>query len=126
MTQYISNKPRRSNDRSWALTMCIVLLIVISTLFAIGYFWTRHLDAERQLRAQQIQFQTYQANTRPPVQTTTTPPEPSPEVQQAQAVRERLLNHPGVIPGRGFDKPGVQSTAIAIVDAIDSAQERNR
>ena len=47
-----------------------------------------------------------------------------PDMLQAQETRARLLAHPNVIPGPGFDRPGVQSTGAAIVDAIDTAQER--
>lgn len=43
--------------------------------------------------------------------------------EQALALRQKLLDHPAVTPGDGFDKPGVQATGGAILDAIASAHK---
>ena len=39
---------------------------------------------------------------------------------------QKLLSHPAVTPGPGFDAPGVQQTGVTIIDAMDQAQANAR
>lgn len=128
MPQYIAHKPRRASDENWVLTVVTATLAAVLCMFALGYFLSNHWTQEAQeLRQQQQQFDTYRRATATPRATPDAhPSSPAlpPDMLQAQETRARLLAHPNVIPGPGFDRPGVQSTGAVIVDAIDSAQER--
>lgn len=95
-------------------------------MFALGYFLSNHWRQEAQeQRQQQQQFDAYRRATAPPAAARPTSPPLPADMQKAQEVRARLLANPNVTPGPGFDRPGVQSTGAAIVDAIDTAQERS-
>ena len=128
MPQYIAHKPRRASDENWVLTAVTVTLVAVLCMFALGYFLSNHWNQEAQeLRQQQQQFDTYRrATAAPRAAPAARPTSPTlpPDMQQAQEVRARLMANPNVTPGPGFDRPGVQSTGAAIVDAIDTAQER--
>lgn len=127
MPQYIASKPRRASDENWALTIASITLLAVLCMFALGYFLTNHWNQERQeLRSQQAQYEAYRRATALPSASADTPRAPAlpPDMVKAQEVRARLLAHPNVTPGPGFDRPGVQSTGAAIVDAIDQAQDR--
>lgn len=126
MTQYVANRPRRASDENWVLTILGFTVVAVVCMSVVGYFLTRHWDQQEEaLRAQQRQLETYRRFTAPP-STRATPPEAvqaqAKAQTQAQQTRARLLSHPSVTPGPGFDRPGVQSTGIRIVDAIDQAQ----
>ena len=130
MPQYIASKPRRANDENWALTIVSITVLAVLCMFALGYVLSRYWNQERQVqRDQQVQYENYRRATAAPVDTAPATPRASPslppDMLQAQAQRARLLAHPSVTPGPGFDRPGVQSTGASIVDAIDQAQERN-
>lgn len=126
MPQYIADRPRRASDENWVLTILGSTVVAVLCMFAVGFLLTRHWhQAEEKVRVQQHQFETYRRNTASEI------PKPiSAEAMQAQTraqqVRARLLSHSRVTPGPGFDKPGVQSTGIRIVDAIDQAQDLTR
>lgn len=126
MPQYIAAHPRRPSDESWALRIVTATLIAALCMFALGYFLSTHWSEEKQeLRAQQQQYQDYRRATAPTAASTTSSTTNLPvDMVQAQQVRARLLSHPAVTPGPGFDRPGVQSTGITIVEAIDGAQSR--
>ncbi|MEG2046663.1 MAG: hypothetical protein RR100_07430 [Comamonas sp.] len=128
MPQYIAHKPRRASDENWALTAVTVTLAAVLCMFALGYFLSNHWNQEAQeLRQQQQQFDTYRrATAAPRAAPAARPSSPAlpPDKQKTQEVRARLMANPNVTPGPGFDRPGVQSTGAAIVDAIDTAQER--
>lgn len=125
MPQYIAAQPRRSSDENWALRIATATLIAVLCMFALGYFLSTHwIENKQELRAQQQQFQDYRRATAPPPASTSSAPALPADMLEAQQVRARLLAHPAVTPGPGFDRPGVQSTAITIVDTIDEAQRR--
>ncbi|MBD9530238.1 hypothetical protein IB233_01150 [Comamonas sp. CMM01] len=129
MPQYIAHKPRRASDENWVLSAVSISLVAVLCMFALGYFLSNHWRQEAQeQRQQQQQFDAYRRATAPPAAPAaarpTSPPLPA-DMQKAQEVRARLLANPNVTPGPGFDRPGVQSTGAAIVDAIDTAQERS-
>ncbi|WP_370682029.1 hypothetical protein [Comamonas sp. GB3 AK4-5] len=121
MPQYIANKPRRASDENWVLTLLSITVVAVLCMFAAGYFLTSRWDAQEEMRSQQRLNDAYLHYTAPKP----APPMPV-EFTQAQQIRARLLAHPGVTPGPGFDKPGVQSTGIAIVDAIDDSLAKRR
>jgi cell division protein FtsX len=121
MPQYITHKPRRASDENWVLILLSITVIAVLCMFAVGYLLTSRWNAQEETRIQQRQLDAYLDYTAPKP----APPMPV-EFTQAQQIRARLLAHPGVTPGPGFDRPGVQSTGIAIVDAIDDAQAKRR
>lgn len=123
MPNYVAPKPRRASDTHWVLTLLGITAAVVVCMFVAGFFLTQHWNKEADLRAQQQQFEAYRRSAPTPIPAstaTTAAPEPS----AAQLTRAKLLAHPAVTPGPGFDSPGVQSTGMAIVDAIDDAQAR--
>ena len=124
MPQYVNHKPRRASDENWALSLLGITAAVVLCMLAAGYLLTRHWSQEEHVRAQQQQqLDAYRESTRPAA-SKLTPTVARAEPSAAQQTRTRLLAHPSVTPGPGFDRPGVQSTGAAIVDAIDTVQER--
>lgn len=129
MPQYIAATPRRPSDENWALRVTAVTLLAVLCMFVLGYFLSSHWSQEKQaLWVQQQQYQDYRRATAPaplnPASMTQSATSLPADMVQAQQVRARLMAHPAVTPGPGFDRPGVQSTGIAIVEAIDEAQSR--
>lgn len=128
MSKYIAPAPRRPSDENWALRITAVTLLAVLGMFVLGYFLSSHWTQEKQaLWVQQQQYQDYRRATAPPaspVATAQSAPTLPAEIAQAQQVRARLLTHPAVTPGPGFDRPGVQSTAITIVEAMDGVKNR--
>lgn len=125
MPQYIAHKPRRASDENWALSLLGITAAAVLCMFAAGYFLTQYWGQVDNVRAQQQQqFDTYRRSTRPAAPAAPAVAPVRPEPSAAQLTRARLLAHPNVTPGPGFDSPGVQSTGAVIVDAIDEAQAR--
>ena len=127
MPQQVPPQPRRTSDQKWVMRLIAIAVFLVVCFFAVGFFVTRHWEQDAQERAKQAELETYlqstKADERAQAQMATQPP-PSPGPTPAQQVRAKLVAHPHVIPGPGFDRPGVQATAIVIVDAIDEAQSR--
>lgn len=129
MPQYIADTPRRASDENWVLNLISITVAAVLCMFAVGYFLIRHWNAQEETRIQQRQLDTYLNYTEPkptPQAPAPVPATVSAEYTKAQQIRTRLLAHPGVTPGPGFDMPGVQSTGIAIVDAIDNSLAKQR
>ena len=101
-----------------------------TALLIAGYFVNQSWQQEqRAAQAQQRMLNAYERATNPIRQRTYSAPsqvELPADMLEAKARRERLMNHPAVTPREGFDMPGVQSTGIAIVDAIEQAQSSRR
>ena len=96
-------------------------------LLVAAYFVNQRWEKEnREALAQQRLMQAYDRATDPVLNAHSAPQTSTVQLPkdmiEAQARRERLINHPAVTPGLGFDMPGVQSTGIAIIDAIDHAK----
>lgn len=122
MPQYIAPRPRRASDENWVLTIVSITVVAVLCMFALGYFLSRQWSQEASTQREQAQqIETYRRATAPP-STSAAPSAQSIALQQAQHTRSRLLAHPSVTPAQGFDRPGVQSTGAAIVDAIDKVQ----
>lgn len=107
------------NSESSLVTMLIFSVVILVTGLIVGGYWVqKQRSGATVLRQQADVYESYLYNTRH-VPTATQAPR---GLSQAQQTRQHLLNHPAVKPGTGFDKPGVQSTGKAIVDAIDQAK----
>jgi hypothetical protein len=105
----------------WLAGLALGAVLIVAGLVA-GGLWMQSQRADAQAQRQQAAlYQRYLQNTE--VQTS-----PADHAQraaaraQAQSTRQYLTNHPAVTPGSGFEKPGVQSTGLAIVRAIDNAK----
>lgn len=114
----------RSSDRSTSentwLWITIIAIVSAVVALATGNFILKHeRQAQREYRDQAEAFETYRENTR----TSAPPPQVSAKVEEERRIRETLLHHPAVTPGPGFAAPGVQTTGIAIVEAIDRARQ---
>lgn len=114
----------RSSDRStsentWLWITIIAIVSAVVALATGNFILTHERQAQREYRDQAEAFATYRENTR----TAVPPPEVSAKVEEERRIRETLLHHPAVTPGPGFAAPGVQTTGIAIVEAIDRARQ---
>ncbi|MBV2163636.1 hypothetical protein ACFO3A_15245 [Comamonas nitrativorans] len=107
----------------WGLSIAAMGLALIA---GWGYIAQREqLQQERALRAQQAAYAVYERSTRaeiPSAAQNAAQQERLRRHEEARQVRQTLLQHPNVTPGPGFNAPGVQTTGLAIVEAIDRAQ----
>lgn len=111
----------------WGLSIATLALALIA---GWGYIAQREqLQQERALRAQQAAYAIYERSTRAEIPSAAEAAAQNAVQQErlrrneeARQVRQVLLQHPNVIPGPGFNAPGVQTTGLAIVEAIDRAQ----
>jgi hypothetical protein len=114
------------------ITVIAVSLLTI-TVLGIGIY--QFLQYQREQDQERLNSRVYRSYVRhtdeapapeEPAQAAATPaPRPS-QVQLNQEMTRKLLAHPGVTPGAGFSMPGVKSTGVAIIDAIDQAQAREK
>lgn len=91
----------------------------VALLLAGGY-WLQSQRTDQALQRQQAAtYQSYRQSSQP-----TVAPSAAPRMVTTEALETRklLLAHPAVTPGTEFDKPGVQSTGRAIIEAIDKAK----
>ena len=115
--QYV---PQRS-DENFVFT-AIAIFLVMSLVLGFGaYQYMKHSKQQEQDRTDRQTYQHYNDYLH---STDTAAPEPAAPAQLSMA--EKLLNHPSVTPGPGFNAPGVQETGVAIIDAIDHAQSLAR
>ena len=115
--------PPKNNDSGLVTGLVVTVVVLVAALIG-GGFWLksqRGADAERMQAARM--YENYLDATRPV--RVANPVDLSARERAAQDARETrkfLMEHPAVTPGAGFDKPGVQATGKAIVQAIDSAK----
>ena len=111
--------PAPAPSESRLATFLITLVIVLVAALVYGGYWLQQQRSDA--AAQRAQADTYRRylNSTPATPERVDMPRSYIEAQQ---VRQQLLAHPAVTPGPGFDKPGVQSTGKAIVDAMEQAQ----
>lgn len=108
-----------NNDSNLASWLVGAVVVLVGALVVGGYWMKAQKDDQAALRQKAEMYQNYLRDTR----TQILPPEtPSAAHVQAQETRQYLLSHPAVTPGAAFDKPGVQATGKAIVQAIDQAK----
>ena len=111
----------------WGLSIAALGLALVA---GWGYIAQREqLQQERALRAQQAAYAIYERSTRAEIPSATEAAAQNAAQQErlrrheeARQVRQTLLQHPNVTPGPGFNAPGVQTTGLAIVEAIDRVQ----
>lgn len=118
------NHAARSNDSSVTGIVIAASITVVAFLLVGGYWMQKQRsDMVHQHRQAQM-YDSYRDYTRPTLSTleAVAPTMPAAYVE-AQRMREKLLNHPAVTPGPGFNQRGVQSTGAAIIDAIDQAKQ---
>ena len=122
---------RPPSDENLVITVIAVSLLAI-TVVGIGVY--QFMQYQREQDQEQANSRVYRSYVRhtdetpapqePPPQATPTPG-PS-QLQLNQEMTRKLLAHPGVTPGAGFSMPGVKSTGVVIIDAIDQAQAREK
>lgn len=110
-----------SSDRKLIVTILSTFALLSVVVSILGYQYFKHEREQAQSRAEQRIYQHYSNYTQP--KSPPQPPAPPPQAAPAPpSMAQKLLTHPGVTPGVGFSSPGVQSTGIVIIDAIDQAQ----
>lgn len=115
--------PTKSNDSALVTGLIVAVAILVATLIG-GGFWMQRQRVDEAERMQAVRaYETYLDATEPVrVPTPAQPSQRELAAQQARETRKFLMEHPAVTPGAGFDKPGVQATGKAIVQAIDNAK----
>lgn len=112
-----------ASDRKLIVTILATFALLSVVVGLLGYQYFKHEREQAQSRAEQRIYQYYSDYTQPKRSSPPQPPAPPPQAAPAPpSMAQKLLAHPGVTPGVGFSSPGVQSTGIAIIDAIDQAQ----
>lgn len=110
--------PHTTADDSWLASTLAIAVAALVAILVLGGFWLQQTKSnDAALRHQADVYESYRESTRPTPRNVELPA----AFTQAQENRTKLLNHPAVTPGPGFNYPGVQSTGVAIVDAIDAA-----
>lgn len=115
--------PPTTADESWLASTLALAVAALVAILVLGGFWLQQTKSnDAALRHQADVYESYRESTRP----STRPVELPAAFTQAQQNREKLLSHPAVTPGPGFNYPGVQSTGVAIVDAIEQAAKSQK
>ncbi len=124
---------RPPSDENLVITVIAVSLLAI-TVLGIGVY--QFMQYQREQDQEQLNSRVYRSYVRntdeapapeEPEQPAATPTPAKPSQQQLnQEMTRKLLAHPGVTPGAGFSAPGVKSTGVVIIDAIDQAQAREK
>lgn len=93
--------------------------LVLLLLFASNWMLQQQREVKSEIRQQRETYDYYRQATRQPQEPRSLPA----EFVEAQQIRQKLLNHPAVTPGPGFNAPGVQRTGISIVQAMEKEAE---
>ena len=128
MSATIQHTPQRS-DENYVVTAIGVFLLASLVLGTAAYKYLQHSEQQAQARSDRQAYKRYNdylksAQEDAPA-SAVQDPAPAQAAQAAAAqptMAEKLLSHPSVTPGPGFNAPGVQQTGVAIIDAIDHAQ----
>ena len=131
MSATIQHAPQRS-DENYVVTAIGVFLLASVVLGTATYKYLQHSEEQAQARTDRQAYKRYndylksaQENTPAPAAQDPAPAQAAQATQAAAAqpsIAEKLLSHPSVTPGPGFNAPGVQQTGVAIIDAIEHAQ----
>lgn len=120
--------PQRS-DENFVFTAIAVFLVASLVLGVGAYQYMKHSQQQEQERTDRQAYKRYndylQSTDTSAPEPAATPAEPvhmQPAAAAQPSMAEKLLSHPAVTPGPGFNAPGVQETGVAIIDAIDHAQ----
>ncbi|QXZ10866.1 hypothetical protein KUF54_06610 [Comamonas sp. Y33R10-2] len=129
------------SDVNYVFTAIAVFLLASLILGTVAYQYSQYADKQEQARTERQAYKRYNdylksTQQASPEQTPAVAQDPAPAqaVQEAQAeatppqpsMTEKLLTHPAVTPGPGFNAPGVQETGVAIIDAMGSAQANSK
>ena len=128
MSATIQHAPQRS-DENYVVTAIGVFLLASLVLGTATYKYLQHSEQQAQARSDRQAYKRYNdylksAQEDAPA-SAVQDPAPAQAAQAAAAqptMAEKLLSHPSVTPGPGFNAPGVQQTGVAIIDAIEHAQ----
>lgn len=128
MSATIQHAPQRS-DENYVVTAIGVFLLASLVLGTATYKYLQHSEQQAQARSDRQAYKRYNDYLQSAQEDAPAPaaqdPAPAQAAQAAAAqptMAEKLLSHPSVTPGPGFNAPGVQQTGVAIIDAIDHAQ----
>lgn len=130
MPTAVRQSPQRS-DENLVVTAIAVFLVAALILGTVAYRYFKHSQQQQeqeQTRSERQAYKRYNDYLDSTEQATAKPAANPPSPVQASApaappsMAEKLLSHPAVTPGPGFNAPGVQQTGVAIIDAIDHAQ----
>ena len=128
MSATIQHAPQRS-DENYVVTAIGVFLLASLVLGTATYKYLQHSEQQAQARSDRQAYKRYNDYLQSAQEDAPVPaaqdPAPAQAAQAAAAqptMAEKLLSHPSVTPGPGFNAPGVQQTGVAIIDAIDHAQ----
>ena len=128
MSATIQHAPQRS-DENYVVTAIGVFLLASVVLGTATYKYLQHSEQQAQARTDRQAYKRYNDYLKSAQESTPAPaaqdPAPAKAAQAAvvqPSMAEKLLSHPSVTPGPGFNAPGVQQTGVAIIDAIEHAQ----
>ena len=127
MSTAIHQAPQRS-DENLVVTAIAAFLVAALILGTVAYQYLKHSQQQEQTRTDRQAYKRYndylnsteQAAPKPATRPSTPAQVSAPSA--APSMAEKLLSHPAVTPGPGFNAPGVQQTGVAIIDAMDHAQ----
>ncbi|MDR2297268.1 MAG: hypothetical protein LBE30_02850 [Comamonas sp.] len=117
------------------MTAVVVFLVASVVLLGVGYQYLKYSKQQEQSRQERQTYQRYNdylQSTQETAPTAKSESEPvdvaaaEPEPQVAPSMAQKLLSHPAVTPGPGFNAPGVQQTGVTIIDAMEHAQTTAR
>lgn len=123
------------SDENWVMTAVVVFLVASVVLLGVGYQYLKYSKQQEQSRQERQTYQRYNdylQSTQETAPTAKSESEPvdvaaaEPEPQVAPSMAQKLLSHPAVTPGPGFNAPGVQQTGVTIIDAMEHAQTTAR
>lgn len=123
---------RPPSDENLVITVIALSLLAV-TVVGIGVY--QFMQYQREQDQEQLNSRVYRSYVRhtdeapapeEPPQAAAAPATKPNQSQLNQEMTRKLLAHPGVTPGAGFSAPGVKSTGVAIIDAIDQAQAREK
>lgn len=127
MSTAIHPAPQRS-DENLVVTAIAAFLVAALILGTVAYQYLKHSQQQEQTRTDRQAYKRYNDYLKSTEQAAPEPATKQPAPAQVSvpaappSMAEKLLSHPAVTPGPGFNAPGVQQTGVAIIDAIDHAQ----
>lgn len=131
MPAAIQPSPQRS-DENFVFTAVGVFLAASLILGTAAYKYLQYSEQQEQARTDRQAYKRYNDYLKSSQEDTPEPAAQDPAPAQTAAtaappsMTEKLLSHPAITPGPGFNAPGVQQTGVAIIDAMEHAQATAR
>lgn len=123
------------SDENWVVTAVAVFLVGSIALAIGGYQYLKYAKQQEQSREERQTYKRYndylqstevapaaEASAQAASSAEPASPAPSQPAPSGPSMAQKLLSHPSVTPGPGFNAPGVQQTGVTIIDAMDHAQ----